>query len=161
FSVPRLSFADGRVAQVCDECLAQRDAQRRAATALRPGAVVVAPILGALGALGAAVLWGAAWAGCIRLIEAGANPVSGGVQVPHLLLFAVLALIVSAGTAPVCFALRRVRHRGRLFAGLLGGAFGVAGLLLGQVLLSTWLVYAAFGVVSIGAGMRLLPHLPE
>lgn len=167
-TVKELTFAEGRVAQICNNCLADREAAKRneneVTSGLLPAALLCVP-----GTIVAAVLWTATWLLRDWIVGLVANG-REYIYVPHIVSIAWFLVVGFVVAYPVRWIIRRVPELGTRYARMLGVVSAVVAMLIGEFLECAFLIYRVSGrVAPVGAASLLptfwrtasVPHLLE
>lgn len=159
-SVTAPRFADERVAQICDSCMASRVQATAEHNAVRSGSLVAAVIAGAGGAVIGGAMWGGLWIGWEYFLDWMADPVSGKAQVPMKIALVVMCLLAAGLVGvPAGLPIRLAPRRGVRASRLIGAAAGLAAIVLGEVVWATWGAYLAIGAFVPIAATSALPSL--
>lgn len=146
----------GRVAQICAACLAEKQADlARKGSKPGDGAVsiaILAPVSGLAGAVG----WSGCWIAYELIFE---KTGSGVVVVPRIAEAAAVIGVALITGGPIGLVLRLVRRRGQALSMAFAVVCAICAIVLGEVLLLTWLIYHIFKVLSFDAAWRLLPKM--
>lgn len=135
-------FSDGRVRRSCAACAEKQRIETECNNRLDPANVPLLAVVVVIGALLTAFSWSILWALYHEVfVWLGID----SIRVPHV-VFIIVGVFISAGIAiPGSLLLRQVRRRGLIVGSLAGASATFVGILLGEVLLSAWLLYRETG----------------
>ena len=152
--VDDLISADGKVAQICPTCLAERDKKLKANTAPAASEAVPIALMTPAAALVGAFLWAACWSLYSKLTE----PLDGEtVFVPRILLAVAMVLIGLTVGGPVGWLIKQNRRRGGAVSAAAAILFSLLGVFVGEILHLVWLIYREFHVVSFSGAVHVMP----
>jgi hypothetical protein len=154
--VETLTCHNGKVAQICDECLAGRKKSQYAHLALSAEGFTKVISLGIVASVVGAVCWMLAWMGDDAIFKFFKTDT---LVIPHILEAAMIVVIGFLVGGPVGLILRRIPQRGDRLAGYAGITFGIASVIVGEVFYVSWLIYSEYKVIAPGAAFQILPSL--
>ncbi len=134
-----LTYDEGRVGQICDDCMAERrgvqSAERRATTLGTAGALLA----GVLSSFVGAAMWAGYWIVETYFIEWIWRD-RDDVFIPSIITCgrAVVVGVLTGGSVGI--AIRMIPNRGDKFAGGVGLACGIAATIGGELVFAAWLV---------------------
>lgn len=150
-TVQELTYAEGRVAQMCDACLAPRRRVQDDQTQFSGMGVAGSVVIGSI----ASVIGAAIWAGCWIADFVIVNSLSGGqgeVVVPQLLLIGEVVTIGGLSGGAIGLIVSRIPQCGDRFRAMIGLLGGLAAVLMGECIIAAWIVISQgvpFSPVSV------------
>ena len=113
-------------------------------------------LLGPLAALVGAMAWALVWIGYDKVFELLKTNV---LHVPRIVVLLVMTGIGALIGGPVGLVLKHIPRRGRGLSMMVAAGCAVGGVLLGELLYATWLVYRITNVLDLSMGAQVLPTL--
>lgn len=150
-TVQELTYAEGRVAQMCDACLAPRRRVQDDQTQISGMGVAGSVVIGSI----ASVIGAAVWAGCWIADFVIVNSLSGGqgaVVVPQLLVIGEVVIVGGLAGGAVGLIVSRIPKRGDRFGAMIGLLGGLAAVLMGECIIAAWIIISQgvpFSPVSV------------
>lgn len=152
--VDNLVSADGKVAQICPACLADRDKKLKANTAAATSEAVPLTLMTPAAAVAGALLWAICWSVYSKLTQ----PLGGEtVFVPRIVLAVAVVLIGLTVGGPVGWLIKQNRRRGAAASAVAAILFTLLGVALGEVLHVEWLIYQMYHVLSFSVAVHTMP----
>lgn len=154
--VESLTCQNGKVAQICDECLLGRKKTQAAETELSAEGFTKIISIGILASLVGAVCWMLVWIGYDAIFDLLKTD---EITLPRIVFAVPLVIVAALVGGPVGFLLRKIRNRGDRVAGYAGILFGTASIAVGEVLYVSWLIFKEYKVIAPSAALQVIPRL--
>jgi hypothetical protein len=135
-------FSDGRVRRSCVDCAEKQRIETVRNSRFDPANVPLLAVVVVIGALLTSFSWSVLWGLYHEIFVWLAIDT---IRVPHVILI-IVGVAISFGIAvPGTLLLRQVRRRGLIVGSMAGAGATLAGILLGEVFLTAWLLYGETG----------------
>lgn len=163
--VEQITYCDGRVECKCESCLSEEQAKDAAILRNETAGIVdlfAICLFGFSGAIVGSIGWGLVQIGIYKaygLLENWMPGREGGVHVPVALLLAVAGACGFLAGAPSGWLIARVKRRRRAGVEVITTACALFAVLLGECILTAWIVYNTTGEWSAPVVIRVLPKL--
>ena len=150
-TVQELTYAEGRVAQMCDACLAPRRRVQDDQTQISGMGVAGALVIGSMASVIGAVVWAGCWIADFVIV----NSLSGGqgqIVVPQLLVIGEVVTIGGLSGGAVGLVVSRISQGGYHFGAIIGLLGVLAAVLMGECVIAAWIVISQgvpFSPVSV------------
>lgn len=153
--VAEVTYADGRVAQICHMCRSDRATAQEEATRATVLGASSTILTGGIACLLGAVLWAAGWSVYNALVAwlAGDN---NEVVIPDIVAFAIAAAIGALCGAPIGFLIGKIPRRGEQVGISVAALSAIIAVLVGELLCVVIIVYRLADVLSLSAAWHLL-----
>jgi hypothetical protein len=138
-------FSDGRVRRLCVECAEKQKIETARNNTFDSANAPLLVVVALIGALLTSLSWSVLWA---LYHEVFIWLSIDSVRVPAILMVAVGVMVAFGIAVPGTLLLRQVRRRGLMVGSVVGAGATLAGILIGEVFLSAWLLYRETGSVN-------------
>lgn len=143
-----IRYEQGRVAQVCDGCLAGRLGVQAEQKQVSAGGFFATCLVGLLVSPAGAVAWAVCWIARLWVFEL----MWGDREYVMVPIYVAIGQVVVFGLLTGCtvgWAISKIPKRGYHSAGMIAAASAFGAVIIGEVLLGSWIAYYVMGEFSV------------